>query len=157
MTTSPSGPVGVERVDSEAGADRVDPGRVGPAAELGEPVQRVGIVEAPGQRRQLPRRIGEESADRGGGIGYLLGVVAEPATAGDRAAVRGELAGEYPQQRGLADAVRADEADPVPAGQRERQPLEKRLAVDGDSEIDSLQQGRNLRDIGRIDHRECRG
>ena len=87
--------------------------------------RQLGGVERRGRRAHAGRRDRHEQVAHGRLVADLadeLAHHAEPAGAGDRALLRVEVAGDDPQQRGLAGAVGADEGDLRAVADPERRP-----------------------------------
>ncbi len=109
---------------------------VAPLQTLAVPAQNVGVVGPDGElggqgikgadaRARLPQRVVEHRGDGGiGGEGQLLVAEAEVCGPADASGVGLLDAGEQAQQRRLAGAVLADEAEPAPGGHGEREPVE---------------------------------
>ena len=137
-------------LDPEPPQRLVQPGFQGPAAEQLEPLLRraVGVqvhevslvrVELEPDLPHLPQCSSQEVVDGGAWVQDVLRQVADAVadTRRDRAAVRCSNAGQQAQERGLADAVRADEPGAGAVVERQREAVEQRR----EGEIGALEHG----------------
>ena len=145
-----AGPLLRRLVEAEAGEDARGPGRGRMRADVGEPLVDVGDAAGIVRRlrlRQQPRALlvgGEHELDQAvGPAGGLLRHLADAGRAGnvDGAVVGRQLAGDQAQQRGLARAVAADEADLVAGGNAHRRLVEEDAAFDAEGEVVDMQHG----------------
>jgi hypothetical protein len=141
--------------DPQRGAGAVELRLQRPAAERAEALlrlavrrERVRVAEPLLEPRQLAvqpphlaERGAEQAVDREAGAGRLLRQVADAIPRPERhgAAVGRVGAGQQAQQRGLAGAVRSDQAHAARARQRQAQPLEDRVVAAGGGEVGCLQ------------------
>ena len=143
-------------VEAEAGQDGARPRRGGVGADIGEPGLDRGdlgrIVDALGRLQQArPLEIGVEHGLAGRPLapGRLLRDRSDgrPTPKAHLACVRADLAPDQAEQRGLAAAVAADQADPVPGRQPDARMLEQQAAADPEGHVVQMQHGG--RDIAR--------
>jgi hypothetical protein len=152
------GQVAGQVVEAEALPDLLQAGLGRPPLQGGPPVLDAAVlvehvVAALQRRRQLPQPAGhggqfaqargQERADRGVRVGDVLGEVADPRAraAGHRPRRGRQLAGQHPQQGGLAGAVGADQADPAAGAEHQIDIREEQIAVMGEADRDSFEQG----------------
>ena len=143
-------------LEAQPGQDRARPRRGGVGADVGEPgLDRrdlgriVGALSGPQQPRALEVGIEHRLARRPLAARRLLRDRADARAAPQPhlTRIRAQLAPDQSQQRGLAAAVAADQADPVARRQADARALEQEPAADPQADVVEMQHGG--RDIAR--------